>query len=266
MREILEPLIGPLRILAYIVLAALSLSLIGHLVLFGYFLANGIYPFDLLTHGTPLSGIYLLFGFFYFGLAFSFYGWAAAIYCEKRGKPIPFPTAPLKFLGAISHALAVLGYAVTFIPRGANETKNTIRLREIFDAASGGDNFTLLISIGGTLLFLICLAALIGSLYVGEFRGFMVGRSLPMLAIFLALMASPVSFSLVTALALRTWGIGGGLPAKIELSDAKVVSGSLVLLGPTDIYLKDASKRTEVTVLRREVVRRIDIERESWTR
>lgn len=265
MPEELTRFLRHLPMIFYVLLVAISALLFSKMLLLGYLLANGIYPYDLLDHELSLFGIYLLFAYFYAGLTAVLYGWAVALYSSRRGKAFPVPLSPLAAAGFISHFVILAVAIATAYDFDLYGKQSLIQLRDILLVASGGDKSTILLLVLGNLFVLMCLAILCGALYVGGFKGIMTGRVLPFVALFLVMGATPLGSSVVTSLVLRTWGIGGGLNVKVSLKDGQKLEGNLVLLTPQTVYLTSTDETKRVSQISRTEANRISVEQHTWT-
>jgi hypothetical protein len=252
-------------LLLYAILVAVSAMLFGKMLLLGYLLANGIYPYDFLDHDLALLGIYVVFGYFFAGLTLVLYGWAIALYSTRRGKPFPIPLAPLLGVGALAHLAVIVVAATTFISVDMRGSPALMQLHEVFLAASGGSKTGLLLLVGGNLLLLLFLAILCGALYVGGFKGIMTGRILPFVALFFLAGATPHGSAVIASLVLRTWGIGGGLEVKIERKNNETLEGRLILLTPHTVYLSRPGQTKRVVLLPRSEAGSIEVEQHTWT-
>jgi len=249
----------------YALLIGLSIILVFKMLLLGYFLANDIYPYDLLLHDVALFGIYLLLFYTYAGLTLVLYGWATALYVRSRGSHFIVPLSVLVPVGVLAHlAVALIGLiAVYDIDTTASPYLTAIKASLL--TASGGARSRIALMILGNLAMLLCIAIVVGALYAGKFRDVLEARVLILVALFLVLGATPQGSSIITSFVLRTWGIGGGLPVAIEGKNGIRLDGGLILLSPSTVYFTGRNENS-VSAIQRADAERIAIGRQMWTK
>lgn len=250
-----------LRGFAYLLASLIGVAFVGKLLIWGYLMSHGIYPYDFFASSTPLFSLYFIFGGLFFLTTVLMYGWLCIFFAKRCGKPLPIPRWGnwlLVVVSILGHLMLILTDLNLFIGNVYLETEQSALGQALYFRAPTG-----LLETFASLIFTFTMfgsAALIAaSSWVGGIEDYIAARFL-LMVVGVASLLSPGAGSSLVGFAMQGWGIGGGLKVSIEVRDRNVV-GRLVLLGPDYVYIKEDSAKRRVGIWPRKDLTSLTIDR-----